>query len=185
MYLLNAHQISKHVQSPRGQYLDIINFDEGSLQHTSYYFRLGDYCETLGGTEPKITRLTEDKPYLDLGPNGYAVVKTHENFMLSDKIMGIFGQVSELAERGLELVHSPFIDPLFHGRLAIGLSNRLSVGVRIRLGDRIGKVSFFDISDTYPVEIIAGSIAQRTFAKRRPRRDDDPVPSLVEEPDNG
>jgi deoxycytidine triphosphate deaminase len=186
MYLLNAQQISKHVQSPRGQYLDIENYDERSLQHTSYYFRLGEQYELLGGTEPQIMRLTEDKPYLNLGPNGYAVVKSHEIFILSDKLIGIFGQRSRLAAQGLELVHSPFIDPLFRGRLVLGLSNRLPVAVRLRLGQIIGKVSFFDISDTYPVQVIAGSIIQETFDRRRPQRDDDPVPSWVEveEPDD-
>jgi deoxycytidine triphosphate deaminase len=187
MYLLNAQQISKHVQGPRGHYLDIVNFDESKLQHTSYYFRLGEHCEILTGTtEHQIIRLTEEKPYLTLGPQGYAVVKSHETFLLSDKLIGVLGQTTKLAENGLELVHSPFIDPLYYGPLVFGLSNRLAKTVRIRLGDRIGKVSFFDISDTYPVSVIEGSILQTTFNERRPQRDDDPIPSWVEneEPDN-
>jgi len=185
MFLLNAQQIKRHVDSPRGQYLDIVDFDEEKLQHTSYYFSLGDYCEILTGTgDPQINRLTSQKPYLNLPPHGYALVKTHETFMLSDKLIGVLGQTTELAKHGLELVHSPFIDPLYYGRLLCGLSNRLSSVVRLRLGDSIGKISFFDISDTYPVSIIKGSIQEGTFRDRRPRRDDDPVPRESEEPDD-
>lgn len=184
MYLLNAQQIKRHVDSPRGQYLDIVNFDERKLQHTAYYFSLGDHCEIVTGTgESQITRLTEQMPYLNLGPHGYALVQTHETFLLSDKLIGVLGQTTKLAQAGLELVHSPFIDPLYYGRLVFGLSNRLPTVARIRLGDRLGKISFFDISDTYPVNVIKGSILENTFKERRPRRDDDPVPNESEEPE--
>lgn len=185
MYLLNHHQIKRHVKAPLGQYLDIVNFDERKLQHTAYYFSLGDHCEIATGTgEPQIIRLTEKKPYLNLAPHGYAVVQTHETFFLSDKLIGVLGQTTKLAEEGLELVHSPFIDPLYNGRLVFGLSNRLARPARLQLGERIGKISFFDISDTYPVEVIGGSILERTFNERRPRRDADPITRESEEPDD-
>lgn len=184
MYLLNAQQIKRHVDAPLGQYLDILNFDEKNLQHTAYYFSLGDHCEILTATEePQIIRLTPTKPYLNLAPHGYAVVQTRETFFLSDKVIGVLGQTTKLAEDGLELVHSPFIDPMYHGRLVFGLSNRLARPARLKLGDRIGKISFFDISDTYPVDVIKGSILERTFSERRPRRDADPIPRESEEPD--
>jgi deoxycytidine triphosphate deaminase len=184
MFLLNSQQIERHVESPRGQYLDIVDFDREKLQHTSYYFSLGENVEILTGTgDPQIIRLTKEKPYLNLPPHGYALVKTHETFMFSDKLIGVLGQTTELAKHGMELVHSPFIDPLYYGRLLCGLSNRLPSVARIRLGEPIGKISFFDISDTYPVSVIKGSIQESTFKERRPRRDDDPVPSESVEPD--
>ena len=184
MFLLNHHQIKRHVKAPLGQYLDIVNFDESKLQHTAYYFSLGSHCEIATETgDSQLIRLTEKKPYLNLAGNGYAVVQTYETFFLSDKLIGVLGQTTKLAEEGLELVHSPFIDPLYNGRLVFGVANRLPKVARLRLYERIGKISFFDISDTYPVEVIEGSILQKTFNERRPRRDADPIPPEVEEPD--
>jgi deoxycytidine triphosphate deaminase len=187
MYLLNAQQIRTYVAAPYGQYLDIVNFAESSLQHTSYYFRLGPDYELKATAETRIFRLTEEKPTLLLEPNSYAVIKTLESFSLSDKVLGILGQTSKLMAGGLQLIHSPFIDPLFQGQMELGLSNLTSKSVTIRLGQIIGKVSFFDISDTYPISVIVGSISQSTFARRRPLRDDDPVhdqrPILAEEED--
>jgi len=185
MYLLNEQQIKAYVKAPYGQYLDIVGFQEEFLQHTSYYFRLGTDYELKGAAESRLYRLTDQKPTLELKPNDYAVIKTLESFFLSDKVLGVFGQASELMAAGLALVHSPFIDPLFRGRMEMGLSNLTSKTVSIRLGQIIGKVSFFDISDTYPISLIEGSISQRTFQRRRPSRDDDPVhdlgPILAEE----
>src|SRR5688572_13521914 len=81
MYLLNAQQIKRHVEAPLGQYLDILNFDEKKLQHTAYYFSLGEDCEILTGTaEAQVVRLTPTKPYLNLASHGYAVVQTNETF---------------------------------------------------------------------------------------------------------
>jgi deoxycytidine triphosphate deaminase len=169
----------------RSQYLDIVNFDERKLQHTAYYFSLGDHCEILTATpDPQIIRLTEEKPYLNLGPHAYAVVKTYETFLLSDKLIGVLGQTTKLAETGVALVHSPFIDPLYYGRLVCGLSNCLAKPIRLRLGERIGKISFFDISDTYPVSVIKGSILESTFNERHPQRDADAIPRESEEPDD-
>lgn len=186
MYLLNDRQIKTYVRAPRGQYLDIDNFDPRKLQHTSYYFRLGaEYRRPGAETRPSL--LTEEKRDLLLDPNSYAVIRTLESFWLSEKVLGIIGQASALMFSGLQLVHSPFIDPLFHGPMELGLANLTSKAVSISLGQIIGKVSFFDISDTYPIAIIEGSISEKTFARRRPSRDDDPVhdgrPKLAEEED--
>lgn len=123
----------------------------------------------------KFSGLPREKPILVLEPHGFALVKSHETFMLSEKVIGIFGQISDLARLGLDLANSPFIDPLFHGQLELGLWNRTAKKVDVPLGQRIGKVTFFDISDTYPVEIKTGSFAAKKFATRRPLRDDDPV----------
>lgn len=59
MYLLNDQQIRHYVEdTPRGTYLDIMNFDPKSLQHTYYYFRLGSEYEVHGESGSQILRLT-------------------------------------------------------------------------------------------------------------------------------
>jgi deoxycytidine triphosphate deaminase len=164
-------------------YLEIVNFEERLLQHTFYYFRLGSEYEVRDAQGYKILRLTKEDQYLNLEPQGYAVIRSHETFRFSNKVMGILGPTSDFVRSGLELVHSPFIDPLFHGKLEMGLWNRLKTPISIRLGQRIGKIAFFDISDTSSVQILEGSIAEQKFKRRIPLRDDDPVPAWVEEDD--
>jgi len=176
MYLLNHEQIRRYVAAPRGTYLDIINFDSTRLQHTSYYFGVGRDYEILDGDNFRLARMNDGRgSILTLPPRGYAIVKSSEIFMLSEKVMGILGPVSDLMRLGLELVHSPFIDPLFYGQLELGLWNRLERPASISSEQIIGKVSFFDISDTYPIEVIPKSAQDEKFRKRRPLRDDDPV----------
>lgn len=183
MFLLNNQEIRERLDDPTGAYLDIANFDASFLQHTFYYFRLGSEYEIQVSDEFQTHRLTGEKPVLTLEPNGYAVVKSHETFKLSDKVMAVLGPSSDFVRSGLELVHSPFIDPLFHGQLEMGLRNRLSKRVNLRLGHRIGKIAFFDVSDSRPIQLIEGSVVEHKFKSRRPLRDDEPVPVWVEEDD--
>lgn len=182
MYLLNHEQIRRYVALPRGTYLDIINFDNSRLQHTSYYFGIGRDCEIYDREEFHLTRMGNGTPGLTLPQGGYAIIKSNEVFMLSEKVLGILGPVSDLMRLGLELVHSPFIDPLFYGQLELGLWNRLPRTVTLSIGQIIGKVSFFDISDTYPIEMVPKSAQEEKFKRRRPLRDDDPVHIDKDEP---
>ena len=82
--------------------------------------------------------------------------------------MGILGQCSEITNMGLQLINSPFIDPKFNKPLRFGLKNLSNEDAILEFGvTKIGKVSFFDISDTYPIIIDESS----TFAKRfRPNK---------------
>lgn len=178
MYLLNAQQISHYVnEMPFGSYLDITNFRPHALQHTTYYFALGRNYDVIDGDNPQPKRLTNDAKHLVLPARGYVTAKSYESFQLSDKVMGVLGAVSDLAKRGLQLVHSPFIDPIFRGPLTVGIYNCLDREVVLKLGTSIGKVSFFDISDTYPVGILTGSVQERKFKQLLGHEDDDPIPT--------
>jgi deoxycytidine triphosphate deaminase len=119
--------------------------------------------------------LTEADPFLRLGPREYVRVESYEHFQLDKSILGIMGGVSDTARIGLQLVYSPFIDPLFpgeneYGRLELGLLNLSEFEAHIRFMSRLGKVSFFDVSDTYPVRLIAGSDSERKFQERKEPR---------------
>jgi hypothetical protein len=58
----------------------------------------------------------------------------------------------------------------------------MSRHIRIEFGQEIGKVVFFDVSDTSSIDIIAGSLIDKKFRKRVPLRDDDP-PHIQDEED--
>lgn len=183
MYLLNHYQIMGYLERPAGQKLDIEPFEEANLQHTSYYYRLGRYYWRRHARDDREVMVLEGRdPYLDvigdleqdasssltLLPNEYVVVETMEHFKLDETIFAIFGGVSEAALRGVEVVNSPFIDPLFPSRsrsepLKIGLRNLNPDSATIRLGTAIGKIAFFDVSDTYPVQLRSGSSHAERF----------------------
>lgn len=183
MYLLSHKELRNHIHDAYKDYLSIIDFEEEMLQHTFYYFRLGTEYEIKPSQKHTSFNPTGDEQNLLLQPYDYATIRSHETFKLSDKVMGILGQSSDLIRTGLELAHSPFVDPLYHGKLEMGIWNRLSIPVSIKLGQVIRKVAFFDVSDSSPIKVLEGSIVGQKFKKRVPLRDDDPVPDWVEEED--
>jgi deoxycytidine triphosphate deaminase len=177
MYLLNDSLILRYVNGPKGVYLDIDPFEERGLHPTYYYFRLGHlYKAKQADGNWEIGELNEEQRSLILEPEAYAHIKSLERFYLSEKVMAIFGQTSDLAGLGLQLVHSPFIDPFFDGHLDLSLYNRTSKPVEIQLGWPIGKIKFFDVSDTYPIRDLTGTISEQKFRKRSEFRDTDPTP---------
>lgn len=166
MFLLNNKMILEYLKEGS---LEIEDFESKLLHPTYYYFRLGKW---VGIWDEKV----KDYHYEELGESGrevlsmtargYALVKSLERFKCSKKVLAIFGQTSALPRRGLRLNHSPTIDPNFSGYLEMGLENLLDKSREIRYGDIIGKVLFFDISDTYPVPDIKGTISEREYKRR-------------------
>lgn len=175
MFLLNDQLIRGYVQDGSRGFLDIEPFEEDCLQNTSYYFRLGSHCKETSKPGQPLVELGPARSKLILPPSGMAMIRSLETFLLSNKVMAIFGQVSDLTNCGLELMHSPFIDPTFFGQLELGIVNRTSSEVAIEWQQKIGKVCFFDVSDTYPVfPPLKGKALASKFEARRPERDDDP-----------
>ncbi len=150
MFLLNDIKILEFVSENPPRYLGIKQFDNNQLQHTSYYFRLGPFYSSRASDQ--WTELSSKNQILELKPGDYFKVQSFESFWLSEKIIGFFGASSDIVSLGLRLIHAPFIDPLYDGPLVLGLHNQLKEPISIKFGDPLGKVCFFDISDTYPVQ---------------------------------
>src|SRR6266498_1597696 len=151
MFLLN-HQLIKNYIESDSSILGIWEFLLENLQHTFYYFRLGSEGQINGNP----FKLTEgiDTNLLTIEPDDFAIIKSHETFNLSDKILAIFGQPSDLVKKGAQLLHSPFVDPKFKGKLELGIKNISKKPIILEYKKQIiGKISFFDISDTYPIII--------------------------------
>jgi deoxycytidine triphosphate deaminase len=167
MYLLNRQQLTRHAEDPTSNYLTILNFSKKNLQHTSYYFRLGDTYEIVSSPDEKeIRKISKTKPILTVEPNQYILIRSEEIFRMSNKVKAMIGSCGLTVKNGLLVNYSPFIDPLYDGYLEVGLKNLLSVPVHLKALDIIGKLSFFDISDTYPIEIVSKSIQAEKFALR-------------------
>jgi deoxycytidine triphosphate deaminase len=170
MFLLNDILIRKYLQD---KLLGITPFDERLLHPTWYYFRLGAYVnlwDSQEGTWNHVELEESGTTSAYVSPRGYALVRPLEYFSCSKNVLGMFSQASDLALSGLRLNHSLSIDPGFEGVLEMGLENLLDKPAELRHGDIIGKVIFFDISDTSPIHDIYSAparLAAEAFQRRR------------------
>jgi len=167
MYLLNRQQLERHVSDLNSRYLTIKNFSSKNLQHTSYYFRVGHIYQIVHSAENKeLKELTRENRILTIEPGQYVLIRTAEIFTLSEKVKAFVGSNGDAVSDGLLVNYSPFIDPLYDGWLEIGVKNLLDTKIHLKMGQKIGKLSFFDISDTYPIDIKKGSFQDSKFEVR-------------------
>ena len=175
MFLLNHEMILSYKKEGM---LDIQDFEPKLLLPTCYYFRLGKYAR-LWDQERRDYHLEElgepGNEVLTIPPGGYALVQSLERFTCSKKVLALFGQISELPRKGLRLNHSPSVDPNFSGYLEMGLENLLNHQRELKFGDRIGKMLFFDVSDTYPILDIRGTISEGDYKRRATLKGAEPV----------
>jgi len=175
MFLLNDEMILKYKE--RG-WLDIEDFELKLLHPTYYYFRLGKWVQIWDENRKEYSFDELGRPgkkVLCIPARGYGLIQSLERFLCSKRVLAIFGQVSALPRRGLRLNHSPTIDPNFKGYLEMGLENLLDNPKEIRYGDAIGKIAFFDISDTYPVRDVKGTVSARDYKRRETLRGPEPL----------
>ena len=167
MYLLNRQQLERHVSDLNSRYLNIKNFSSKNLQHTSYYFRVGHIYQIVHNAENKeLKELTRENNILTIEPGQYVLIRTAEIFTLSEKVKAFIGSNGDSVSNGLLINYSPFIDPLYDGWLEVGVKNLLDTKVYLKMGQKIGKLSFFDISDTYPIDIKKDSYQESKFEVR-------------------
>jgi len=123
-------------------YLKIHKHSAENHSQTFYKFSYGAPYDTT-----KEDKVGTPVP-LNLKPGAYTSIWSLEGFEFSERVVAIFGHPSELFKRGLELIHSPFIEPAFRGQLQLVIKNFSNQNVTLNPGEIIGKIVFFDISDT-------------------------------------
>jgi len=123
------------------KHLEIEPYEPKHHINNFYYFRFGGVKEAA-----KVVRPNEN---VEVAPHGFMQIWSLERFELSDRIVALFGNLSAMVSKGLDLVHSPSIDPGFSGSLALGLRNNLDVPVILQAHEKIGKILFFDCADTF------------------------------------
>lgn len=178
--------VEEEVQKGKGEgKLDINRFDLECMNHTYYEFRLGStYRRWSEDNGKNLGELSPGREILDIKPGEFILVQSHEMFRCSQDVMGMIGSSTSLVKKGLSLEHSPFIDPRFPGDdvgvLEVAIKNELPVSRRLTFRDVIGKISFYDVSDTYPVDEISGASRRRIDRRKRgyalDRYDNDPRP---------
>ena len=188
MFLLNDKMITTHKK--RGGLLSIEPFQNSNLCPTYYYFTLGRQYRlwNVEKNDWHLGELSVGNEVLEVKPKEFVLIQSEERFRCSKQCMAIFGQSSSLIRKGLSLRNSPFIDPNFPdeakaGYLELGLKNELTKPLRLRLGERIGKVCFFNVSDTYPISDVVGTVSEEDFERRSGKGP--PFPVYDDDPDHG
>jgi len=150
-----------------GSKLSIKNFELKMLHQVAYYVRMGKHLDVLQRDGSWESEGVDELISYEISPHEYVKIWSLEEIALSTDVFGIFGPISDLIEQGLQLVYSPFIEPLFRGRLRLGLRNMLSCPTQIRMSQPIGKILFFDVSDSNVQKQAPGSTMNRDLAAFR------------------
>lgn len=112
--LMTDFEIKAAMQSGE---LEIVNFDEASLQAASYDGRVGDRA-LIGGTDLEID--VERSRSVTIRSGEFILLTTREKFKLSDNLAANLGLRSYYGRKGLVLLAGLQIDPGFEGHLVIG-----------------------------------------------------------------
>jgi dCTP deaminase len=115
--ILSHQQIKEYCK--KGE-IAIAPYEECQIQGASYDLRVGDQGGTTSGK--KLVKINE-AGFLTIKPGDFAIVITLEEIKLGAQYVGRFGLRSKFARKGLIATTGPQIDPGFHGRLIVGLTN--------------------------------------------------------------
>ena len=163
MFLLNRNMVIHHLNDGD---IAIENFEKLNLLHTYYYFRLASAYLVWDGKTKRFEKKNCDKGMIVIPARGYVLVESYERFKLNDKVFSTVSQVSDLPLSGLRLNHSGSIDPFYSGRLEMGIENLLDVDVSVEEKRNIGKILFFNVSDSRPITRPSETISKEKYERR-------------------
>jgi dCTP deaminase len=119
-------------------------FDEKQIQPASYDLRVGDQGITTS-SKKKVDIKAEG--YLLVHPGDFAVVVAHEEIRLGTQYTARFGIRSKYARRGLVATTGLQIDPGYHGRLIVGITNLTPKAITLPHLDDFLSVEFHHLSE--------------------------------------
>ncbi len=115
--ILTAQQIEEAYQ--KGDIV-IVPFEKDQIQSATYDLRVGAQGATT--STKKLTNI-EETGYLLLQPGDFGIVTVLEELRLGPQYAGRFGLRSKYARKGLIATTGPQVDPGYHGRLIVGITN--------------------------------------------------------------
>jgi dCTP deaminase len=114
-------------------------YEDKQVQAASYDLRVGEQGATT--SSKKIINIKENG-YMSLQPGDFGVLTTLEIIRLGPQYAGRFGLRSKYARKGLIATTGPQIDPGYHGRLIIGITNLTPKPVSLPYKDDLLTVEF-------------------------------------------
>ena len=139
--ILPAQQIVAHYK--KGDIL-IAPFDEEQVQAASYDLRVGEQGATTTGK--KLVNIKETG-YLAIELGDFAILITLEELKLGPQYAARFGLRSKYARKGLIATTGPQVDPGYHGRLIIGLTNLTPKSVTLPYKDDLLTIEFHKLEE--------------------------------------
>lgn len=122
----------------QNQRLIVEGFDPGSLQTTSYDFRIGAKA-IVGGSGNEID-LKKDR--LVIEPGSYAGIISFEKVKLPNNVFAQIGSKRKFSYEGIILLTGSIIDPGYEGHLLFGLYNASTKKVVLPIRTKICNVVF-------------------------------------------
>jgi len=119
-------------------------FEDGQIQAATYDLRVGEQGAT---TSLKKKVSIKQDGYILLSPGDFGVVTVLEEIKLGPQYAARFGLRSKYARKGLIATTGPQIDPGFHGRLIVGLTNLTPKPVSIPYKDDLLSVEFHRLEE--------------------------------------
>lgn len=114
-------------------------FDGNQVQGATYDFRVGKQGAT---TSTKKLIDIEEAGYLLLAPGDFAIITVLEELRIGPQYAARFGLRSKYARDGVVATTGPQIDPGYHGRLILGLTNLTPRPVSVPYKDDLVSVEF-------------------------------------------
>jgi len=119
-------------------------FSEKQIQPATYDLRVGNQGATT--TSKKIVNIKETG-YLLLAPGDVGVVTVLEEIRMGLQYSGRFGLRSKYARKGLIATTGPQIDPGYHGRLIVAITNLTPKNVSLPYKDDFISVEFHRLEE--------------------------------------
>ena len=143
-----------------GALLRIDPYEEKNHLPSFYYFRLGAQAQGA--------QVIPIDGSIKIPKQSAVTVWSMERFTLSDRVLGLFGNSTDFVKKGIQLVHGISVDPGFDGSLVLGVRNNSSSEVSVAYGEIIGKIMFFDVSDSMlnVEEFLKSALTQEKLRQR-------------------
>ena len=123
----------------------VINpFEESQIQAATYDLRVGEKGATTSAK--KLVNIRETG-YLILQPGDFGVITVFEEIRLGPQYAARFGLRSKYARKGLIATKGPQIDPGYHGRLILGITNLTPRPVSLSYKDDFVSVEFHRLEE--------------------------------------
>lgn len=147
---LSEHQVKviltdqQIIEAHRRGDIVIEPFDENQVQGATYDLRIGEQGATT--TAKKVINIRESG-FLSIQPGDFAVVTALEIIRMGPQYVGRFGLRSKFARKGLIATTGPQIDPGYHGRLIIGMTNLSPKPISLSFGDDLLSIEFHKLQE--------------------------------------
>lgn len=139
--ILNNKQIEEAYR--KGDIL-IDPFDAGQVQAATYDFRVGAQGAT---TSSKKLVDIKSNGFILLQPGDFGVITVMEELRLGPQYVGRFGLRSKYARKGLIATTGPQIDPGYHGKLILGITNLTPRPISLPYKDDFVSVEFHRLEE--------------------------------------